>query len=175
MFRMLTSRAQWGVIFLQVPLLALLATIASAQAACGKGAVPTYADIDAIRFAHTNCFGKCGSYDVTLSRDGFHYVGGPYAPRRGTYEANFIPSIYKRAVNALRLHDFFSLNYDSSVLVTDAPHLIVSAQRCGVTTKLDWPQYTRREDIESLFEDLQRITGGIRWHKIGTDENAPNM
>lgn len=52
------------------------------------------------------------------------------------------------------------------VEVLDAPHYIVAAERCGVTTKLDWPAYENRRDIESLFDGLDAITAGIHWHKI---------
>jgi hypothetical protein len=66
----------------------------------------------------------------------------------------------------LQRHEFYRLNYDSSVLVTDVPHYIVAAERCGVTTKLDWPAFQNRKDIESLFDGLDAVTERIRWHKI---------
>jgi hypothetical protein len=37
--------------------------------------------------------------------------------------------------------------------------------RCGVTTKLDWPVYQPRPDIESLLDALDKITRGIPWKK----------
>ncbi len=73
---------------------------------------------------------------------------------------------------ALQSHDFYHLNYDSSVLVLDAPHYIVAAERCGVTTKLDWPAYENRRDIKSLLDGLDAVTKGISWHKI-SDSTEP--
>jgi hypothetical protein len=58
------------------------------------------------------------------------------------------------------------LDYDSSILALDVPHYIVAAERCGVTTKLDWPAFESRRDIESLFDSLDALTQHIHWHKI---------
>jgi hypothetical protein len=54
------------------------------------------------------------------------------------------------------------------MLVLDAPHYIVAAESCGVTTKLDWPAFQDRRDIQSLFDSLDVITKSIRWHKISS-------
>ena len=75
---------------------------------------------------------------------------------------------FRGATRVLQKHNFYRLNYDSSKLVTDVPHYIVAAQGCGVTTKLDWPAFQDREDIESLFDSLDVITKHIRWHKISS-------
>ena len=42
---------------------------ATANAACGQGMVPTYADINAVQYERSNCFGTCRSYRVSSRRD----------------------------------------------------------------------------------------------------------
>jgi len=144
---------------------ALFAANAPAIASCGAGKTPTYDDIQAVQYARTECFGKCPSYKVEFSTSGSYYVGGLRAPRHGNYAAPYDSSVLEHAVDVVRRHDFFSINYDSSILVSDVPHLIVVVSRCGVTTKLDWPSYQHRQDIEGLMKDLDAITDGIRWQK----------
>ncbi len=155
-------------------LLSIAASLSPAQAACGQGKVPTYGDIDAIRYERTNCFGKCPDYQVLFaSRNECYYVGTQYVPKHGTYEAVCSPAVVKRAIAVLERQEFYSLNYDSSILVLDAPHYIISVERCGVTTKLDWPWREDRKDIESLFSELDVITDDIRWHKVSNSLESP--
>src|SRR5579871_1604481 len=139
--------------------LSLAASISPAMAACGPGKVPTYSDVEAIWYTRTNCFGKCPSYQVALWKDGdCYYVGYKYVSRMGRYAQTCTSDVFKRAVTVLEHRGFYHLDYDSSMLVFDAPHYIVAAERCGVTTKLDWPAYENRRDIESLFDSLDTIT-----------------
>lgn len=154
-------------------LLAFAVSITPASAACGPGKVPTYSDIEAIWYERTNCFGKCPGYQVAFWKFGeCDYVGYKYVSRIGRYEYPCSSDILKRAIEVLRNDDFYSLDYDSSILVMDAPHYIVAAKRCGVTTKLDWPEYENRKDIESLFDSLDAITTRIRWYKV-SNSTAP--
>lgn len=153
-----------------------LVTVSShsrALGACGPGKVPAYSDIEAVWYARTGCFGHCPSYQVGFLKNGnCYYVGFKDLSRKGRYEQTCSFDIFKRVRMALQSHDFYHLNYDSSVLVLDAPHYIVAAERCGVTTKLDWPAYENRRDIKSLLDGLDAVTKGISWHKI-SDSTEP--
>lgn len=145
-------------------------TAVPAYAACGPGKIPTYADIQSVSYARTGCGGRCPTYKVFFTdyRDCW-YVGELYVSMPGTYEDHCAATILKRAVAALRLHDFYALNYDSRVLVTDVEHVIVSAKRCGVTTTLDWPAYEDRQDIKLLLYALDKITMSMPWKKTSDD------
>jgi hypothetical protein len=149
------------------------ATAVPADAACGPGKTPTYADIQSVSYARTGCFGRCPAYEVLFTDYRFcEYVGELYVSKPGTYEDDCSHAILERVITALRLHDFYALNYDSRVLVMDAPHDVVSAMRCGVTTKLDWPAYQERQDIELLLDALDKITTRIPWEKK-SDKTEP--
>jgi Domain of unknown function (DUF6438) len=152
----------------------LFAVPAPAVAACGPGKTPTYADIQSVSYGRTGCFGRCAAYDVLFDDyEHCYYVGELYVAMPGTYEDACTSAVLKRAVAALRLHDFYGLNYDSRVLVLDVPHFIISVKRCGVTTKLDWPLFEDRNDIESLMDALDKITESIPWRKT-SDSTAPD-
>lgn len=143
-------------------------------AACGRGLTPTYRDIEAIRYERTNCFGECPSYEVLFTRDlGCYYVGSKYTSKLGTYKSNCSYTVLKGAIAVLDSHAFYALNYDSSVLVLDAPHYILSVVRCGVTTKLDWPAHDNRQDIESIFARLDAIANRLTWHKVSDSTESP--
>lgn len=138
-------------------------------AKCGHGERPSYSDIDEVRYAATNCFGHCPNYQVLFTRrGGCGYVGISDVARRGTYEGTCSFEIFKRAVRALQARDFYSINYDSSALVLDTPHSIISVERCGVTTTLDWPDAPPEPRITLLMNDLDAITKGIKWRKTGS-------
>ena len=94
------------------------------------------------------------------------YVGIRNVARYGTYQSECPASILKRAIAVLESQGFYNLSYDSSVLVLDAPHYVVSAERCGVTTKLDWPVQGDRKDIESMLHGLDALTDSVSWHKV---------
>lgn len=158
---------------LSVPL-AFGASIGTAKSACGQGMVPTYGDIAAIQYERTNCFGSCQNYQVLFSNDReCYYVGIRNVSRRGTYQGGCSKVVFKRLIDVLAGHDFYSINYNSAVLVLDAPHYVISVQRCGVTTKLDWPVHGARKDIESLFDALDVVTNEISWHKISSRKLQP--
>jgi hypothetical protein len=149
--------------------LGVVVSISPALGACGKGKIPTYTDIQTIWYERSNCFGTCPSYQVLFSKNGdCYYVGYKYVSTVGTYGQTCSPDALKRATTVLLEHHFYRLNYDSSILVTDVPHYIVAAEACGVTSKLDWPAFQDRRDIESLFDSLDVITKRIRWHKISS-------
>jgi Domain of unknown function (DUF6438) len=158
-----------GLIFI----LMVVVNTSVADAACGRGA-PVYNDIDAVRFERTNCFGNCPAYQVLLTKDGdCYYVGMRNVKKVGTYKGTCSRGTLMRAIVALRSHDFYTLNYDSAVLVLDAPHYIVSVERCGVTTILDWPAHEPRKDIRALLDDLDQISESIRWQKISDSIQTP--
>jgi len=94
----------------------------------------------------------------------------------GTYEDHCSQAVLKRAVAALRLYGFYGMNYDSRIVVTDVPHYVISVERCGVTTKLDWPAALPpdyyRKDIASLMNALGKITKSIPWRKT-SDSTEP--
>jgi hypothetical protein len=48
---------------------------APAFAACGKGQIPNYRDIDAVRYEKTACYGVCPSYQVSFSPTHLTYDG----------------------------------------------------------------------------------------------------
>jgi Domain of unknown function (DUF6438) len=146
---------------------AVAASISPGPAACGPGKVATYSDVQAVWYERTGCFGRCPGYQVVFSKYGdCYYIGFEYVLRLGRYAQTCSSNILKQATQVLQRHEFYRLNYDSSILVTDVPHYIVAAERCGVTTKLDWPAFQDRKDIESLFDGLDAVTEHIRWHKI---------
>lgn len=159
-------------------LLMVVTTTTPVQAACGKGKTPAYGDIEAIRFERTNCYGKCPSYEVLFARtttDKYecYYVGREYVSKHGTYQADCSSATFQKAVGALEFSDFYQLNYDSSVIVTDVPHYVVGAERCGVTTKLDWPASEKRQDIPSLLDQLDGIANSLRWHRVSNSLESP--
>jgi hypothetical protein len=91
----------------------------------------------------------------------------------GTYEAVYDLRVFKRLIAVLKLHHFFQLNYESRALVLGAPHLVVALERCGVTTKLDWPWHGDRKDIPGLFDGLDSISKSIDWQKTSDSEKSP--
>lgn len=150
----------------------LIACTGHARAACGPGKVPSYSDISGLRYARTDCFGKCPSYEVLIWELGLYYVGRTYVDRPGTYEAP-VGDTLLRARALLEAHHFFSLNYDDRRLITDVPHYIVAVVRCGVTTKLDWPEFGDRPDIESLFNAFDALVKNVKWHKTSDSTESP--
>ena len=105
--------------------------------ACGIGQVPKYSDISAVRYEKTACYGVCPNYEVLFSNRGLFYVGRSNVAKHGTYESSDIRK-FAEAVSLLSRLDFFAFRI-KPVLITDVPHYIVAVERCGVTTKLDWP------------------------------------
>lgn len=150
----------------------LIACMGSARAACGPGKVPSYEDIRGLRYVRTGCFGKCPNYEVLISGLGLYYVGRTYVDRPGTYEAPLGDTLL-RARALLQAHHFFALNYDDRTLITDVPHYIVAVVRCGVTTKLDWPEFGDRPDIESLFNAFDALVKNTKWHKTSDSTESP--
>jgi hypothetical protein len=150
----------------------LIACTSYAQAACGPGKVPTYDDISGLRYVRTECFGKCPSYEVLIWELGLYYVGRTYNDKPGTYEAP-LGNTLVRARALLKAHRFFSLNYDDRPSITDVPHYIVAVVRCGVTTKLDWPAFGARPDIESLFDAFDALVKNVKWHKTSDTTESP--
>jgi hypothetical protein len=147
-------------------LLALVLVFAlPAHASCGLGKTPRYSDIQLIRFERKNCLGGCVNFEVELSLDGFHYRVNTGTTNEREYSSPFARKIFDRSVTTLKNHAFYLMNYDSSVLAFDTPHLILSAERCGVTTTLDWPLYEHRQDIEGLFNALSTIRDDVDWRK----------
>lgn len=124
--------------------------------------------------------GTCPDYEVLFSNLGLYYVGRANVRMHGTYEAetpkNYAPAWspdgLRQAVKVLQQHNFFSLSVVPSI-VTDVPHLIISAERCGVTTKLDLADSGRRPDIEKLFDQLDAITDRVTWGKTSNDLSSP--
>ena len=151
---------------------ALLGCTAYADAACGRGQTPTYSDIEGLRFVRTDCFGTCPSYEVLISPFGLYYVGRKYVDKTGTYQAS-LGNTVTLAKEILQKHDFYRLNYDDSGLITDVPHFILAVERCGVTTKLDWPDYGNRPDIQTLFNALDTIIRNKAWHKTSDSTDSP--
>jgi hypothetical protein len=142
-------------------------------AACGQGKVPTYNDISGLRYVRTDCFGKCPSYEVLISNlPGLDYVGRRYVDMLGTYEAPLGHTLTSAQV-VLERHHFYGLNYDDTKHITDVPHYIVAVARCGVTTKLDWPDFGDRPDIESLFNALDALVKNVKWHKTSDSTESP--
>lgn len=141
-----------------------------AYAACGPGKTPTYGDISAVRYAHTNCLGRCPSYEVLIWLD-LWYVGRTYVDMPGTYKAP-VGNTLMRARRILEAHKFFSLNAVEGE-VTDVPHLIVAAVRCSVTTTLDWPAFEKRPDITNLFDALDALIKNVKWHKTSDSTESP--
>jgi hypothetical protein len=157
-------------------LLAVAGSISPANGACGQGKTPSYLNIDEIRYARTGCFGKCPNYEVLFANSGeCYYVGRENVPKHGTYDAACTATTLKDAIAMLERHQFYNLNYDPSIIVTDAPHYIISVERCGVTTTLDWQLHVRedRNDIKALFDGLDLITDRVRWHKVSNRLTSP--
>ena len=118
-----------------------------------------------------SAFGTCPDYEVLFSNHGLYYVGRAYTSKRGTYEATDTRAL-RRAIAVLQQLEFFKLSVQPS-LIMDAPHFIVAAQRCGVSTKLDWPFFGSRPDIEALFDKLDGITNSLTWRKSSTSVESP--
>ena len=151
----------------------LLLMASPVMAACGEKSTPSYSDITAIRYVRTNCFGKCPTYEVLFTREGCYYVGIANVSRHGTYESACSAEVIDEATSMLKSHQFYYLNAGPDVIVTDVPHLVIAVERCGVTTKLDWPDWEKRPDIPSLFSDLDRITNAIYWRRVSTSLRSP--
>jgi hypothetical protein len=56
------------------------------------------------------------------------------------YGPSWKPATLKDAIAILKRADFFSVSINPS-FVTDAPHVLIAAERCRVTTKLDFADY----------------------------------
>jgi|HubBroStandDraft_4_1064222.scaffolds.fasta_scaffold00001_233 hypothetical protein len=153
-----------------VTLTMLLSCTAASNAACGKGKIPNYEDITTVAYERTNCFGHCPTYQVIISKLEVTYVGAAWVDMTGTYETPLGHTL-PRARSILKAHNFYNLNYDDSPLVTDVPHYIVAALRCGVTTKIDWPDFGPRADILSLFDDLDSMVEHLKWHKTSDKDD----
>jgi Domain of unknown function (DUF6438) len=160
---------------LSLPLAVALST-SPAQSACGK-ARPTYTDIEAVRYERTGCFGKCPTYQVLFSNLGCYYVGIQYVPKHGTYKSACSTLILKQVSEVLKTRGFYDLNYNSRVLILDTPHYIVSVERCGVTTTLDWPSTEDanldRKDIRALFDELDIVTRQMAWRMVSGSVESP--
>jgi hypothetical protein len=122
----------------------------------------------------TGCFGRCPSYEVLIwPYAALTYVGRGYVSKTGTYEAS-IGKMLQRAISVLSNHHFYQLNYDDSRRITDVPHYVVAVVRCGVTTTLDWPDFGDRPDIASLFDAMDGIVNGVKWHKTSDETKSPS-
>lgn len=162
--------------------MALLWCVTPAYASCGLGKHPDYSDIQAVRYARTGCFGKCPDYEVLFSGLGLYYAGRRYVEMTGTYEAETAtedsfrrgvrPQSLALVVRLLERYDFFNLSVVPD-LVTDVPHYIIAVERCDVTTKLNWPAYPGRRDIEELFDGLDAITNRVHWTKTSDSDVSP--
>ena len=143
----------------------------SAFAACGQHKVPTYDDVTAIRYARTACFGHCPNYEVLFTQQGYYYVGRGDVAKHGTYEAP-LGDAFSRARRALAAHEFYKLNARESN-VMDVPHLVITVERCSVTTRLNWPQLDARADITALFDALDAIVARGAWKKTRDSVDSP--
>jgi hypothetical protein len=152
-----------------------LAMLSSAEARCGRGQLPNYGDVDAVRYERSNCFGgKCPNYSVLFTKEGqCYYVGTANVGMIGTYRGACTSLTFNSVKSALRGYGFYDLNFDSGVLVLDAPHYLISVDRCGVTTRLDWPAYEDRKDILALLKRLDVITNNVPWRKTGNGLQPP--
>ena len=124
--------------------------------------------------------GTCPDYEVLFSNLGLYYVGRANVRMHGTYEAEtptnysptWSPNGLLQAVKVLQQYNFFDLSVVPSI-VTDVPHLILAAERCRVTTKLDLADNGRRPDIEKLFDQLDAITDRVTWRKTSDSLSSP--
>jgi hypothetical protein len=158
---------------LGITLIALECT-SLARASCAQNKAASYDNVSAVRYGRVNCFGMCRSYEVLFTSSGeCYYTGFRNGPREGAFRGACTSGTFFRAVSTLKKHTFYTLGYDSSILVTDAPHYIISVERCGVTTVLDWPAYEKRKDIDSLFDDLDLIVASVRWRKVSNSFAPP--
>ena len=129
--------------------------------------------MQSIRFMRTGCLGKCPEYQVFLNPDnalGSYYVGGANVARLGTYRSTD-PKAFKGALAALENHFLIWL---PPTTILDAAHGVVIAQRCDVTTTLDFI-FGLRPDLKSLFMDLDNIVDSIHWHKINNIRESPSF
>jgi|GEM_PF-5713322 len=59
------------------------------------------------------------------------------------------------------------------MIVTDVSHLIVAVERCGVTARLDWPEWGSRSDIQDLIGELDVVTHQVAWKRISSGIESP--
>lgn len=151
-----------------------------ASAECGLGKQAAYDDITAIRFFRSDCYAGCPSYEVLFSALGLYYVGRANVPRHGTYHAN-VPAKYVpgskpkpllQAIAILRHARFYELSLTPS-LATDVPLVVVAAERCDITTKLQLRDYGQRPDIDALANRLDVLIGGVHWVKESNKIDSP--
>ncbi|MBV9271506.1 MAG: hypothetical protein JO165_10445 [Candidatus Eremiobacteraeota bacterium] len=154
-----------------VLVLSFFICVANARADCTIGKTMQYSDIEAIRYVRSACYGTCTNYEVLYSRLGNYYVGRDHVKKLGTYQG-IDSAPLKDATALLRQQRFFEFHFEP-IMVTDVPHYIVAVQRCGVTTKLDWPAYSRNPKIERLFDSLDNITNRVDWHKRADGDESP--
>ena len=142
-------------------------SIAPALAACGSGQTPGYGDISSVRYEKTACYGVCPSFEVSFSRAGLTYTGRDNVARIGNYTSSETGK-FDDVVALLSRLQFYSFKV-KPVFVTDVPHYIISVERCGVNTSLDWRAmvYTGASggDFGALFNGLDRITNSVVWRK----------
>jgi Domain of unknown function (DUF6438) len=145
---------------------------AAAFAQCHRGTI-TYGDIEAVRYARTPCFGRCPVDEVLLSRQGNYYVGRKYVAKTGTY-TNADGNALARAIHLLEESRYFTLVVPKhSAFVTDLPHSIISVERCGVTTVLDWNHMAGSGPLEALFKRLDAARDSLTWKKSSDAMDSP--
>jgi Domain of unknown function (DUF6438) len=145
---------------------------------CGVGKTPTYADISAVRYARTSCFGRCPDYQVLFAKISTHdpkficeYVARSNVSKHGTYAAVCRSEVLSKVVSLLETSGFYSLSVVPD-LVSDVPHLLIAVERCDVTTVLNWPEYPQRPDIDGLAKGLDRITDAQTWSKTSDSSES---
>jgi hypothetical protein len=157
-----------------------LELIAPVAASCGLGKQPSYSDISAVRYKHTACRGGCAEFEVLFSTFGLYYVGRAHVQMRGTYQVgvparydpSWKPEALRLATAALEKAQFYRLSVRPSI-ITDVPHLIISVERCRVTTILDFANYGQRPDIEKVADELDEVVTRIPWQKVSNTLNSP--
>jgi hypothetical protein len=164
----MSNRAQ---ISIGISLAFALCTTPSAHAACGVSRTPSYSDIQAIRYVEVSDNPRY-NHEVIFSELGLYYVGRSRIQMYGTYEAH-VSNIFERTKRLLQSHNFFALTVSPHLFVTDTVHWGIAVQRCGVTTKLDWPLALQRPDLSSLFDGLDAIVARTAWHKTSDSLESP--
>jgi hypothetical protein len=94
--------------------------------------------ITEITLEHSECFGACPVYKLTLQADGTAtYKGKEFVERIGTYSARLAPSTFRRLAETSEALKYFKLKDRYKSNWSDGQHVITSVVRGGKRKTVD--------------------------------------
>jgi ankyrin repeat protein len=126
-----------------------------------------------ITLQRTACYGSCPAYSVEVNGDGtVDYSGGTFVAFTGHHRGSIPPANVLELLNIFRAADYFSLDDEYRMSVTDNPTYITSIQIDGrrkqvkdyVGLEIGMPQA-----VSDLENEIDRLSGSERWVRGNQD------